>query len=74
MLILNSEHSLKGTQETFEFVPDFLGLPDYELDQVKPKSEYRYGSLNSGARRWSEEFFKPYNQRFYDKVFVESGW
>jgi len=64
MLILNSEHFFKRTQETFGLVLDFLGLPGYEFEQAKPKNESRYGPKN----------LESHNQRFYEYLGVVFGW
>ena len=77
--IVQAERLFQATSETMQNVARFLGLRDYNEKELKSFASTHRGSSHMADpisarcnKKVLREFFKPFNQRFYD--LLEKNW
>jgi hypothetical protein len=72
--VLTLEELSARPGETLDRVHDFLGLPAYRPDDLKPLHTASYSSLSPDTRAQLREYFRPHNARLYELVGRDLGW
>jgi hypothetical protein len=71
ILILESQNFKDNTQQGYNQVLDFLGLPHYDLKDTRAKHTGLYrDELREDTKKHLEEFFRPFNRELYELL----GW
>ena len=74
ILILKSEDFFKNSQQTLNQVFDFLGLPNFDVNEFQ---KYNFGNnppMNEDTRKFLVDYFKPHNERLYKFLKKSFGW
>lgn len=75
MLIIQGEELALATQEVYDRILSFLGLPGYSLPDTRRYHENPVkGQMRDETRLRLKEYFEPYNRRLYEKLNVSWRW
>jgi len=73
-LIVKSEDLFKNTTSTYNRVLQFLGLPNYELDEYKKFKERKHKKLDVNMREKLNNLFQPHNEQLYKFLGTDFAW
>ncbi|MCC0175413.1 tetratricopeptide repeat protein [Waterburya agarophytonicola K14] len=73
-LILKSEDFYQNPALQMKQVWDFLGLPNYDLEQYPKVNGGSYNEVDSSLRKTLIEYFAPYNQQLEEYLGVQFNW
>ena len=73
-LILKSEDLAKYPKETMKQAFDFLGLPEYNSIEYKPRNVGSYPQIDENLLSRLSSFFQPHNQRLEEFLGRKFGW
>jgi len=73
-LILKSEDLFSQPGQFCKQVYDFLGLPDFKLEQYENANPGRYPDADLKIIKELEKYFAPCNQELYNLVGINFGW
>jgi hypothetical protein len=74
MLILKSEDFYRSTPAVMQKITTFLGLPDWQPNQLGKPRVAHYPKMDENTRKHLAKYFEPHNQRLYDFLSVDFGW
>jgi hypothetical protein len=74
MLVVKAEDFFADSPRVMERASDFLGLPWWSPENLKPRSNKSYKPMSSAARHHLSDYFEPHNRRLYDFLGVDFGW
>jgi hypothetical protein len=74
ILVLKSEDFFSYTEESYNSVLEFLGLPKYLLTAYKTFNVGKEVSMDSEMRKFLMNYFRPYNQELYKFLGKDFGW
>ncbi len=73
-LILKSEDFYQDTPKVLSQVFEFVGLPQYELQEYKTYNAGSYSKIDESTRQRLVECFRPHNQRLEEFLGMKFGW
>jgi hypothetical protein len=75
ILVLRSEDLFRDTQNTYDRVLSFLGVPPQRLADQRARNlgEYR-GETKPEVKEELAKFFEPHNKRLYEFLGLKSAW
>jgi hypothetical protein len=73
-LIVKSEDFYLNPEVIFHHVLDFLGLPNFKIQQYTKNNAGDYPKLDLQLRNELLEYFKPYNHQLYKYLGVDFNW
>jgi hypothetical protein len=73
-LFIKSEDFYKSTSEIFSEIQKFLNIPQSDLPEYKIFRAEKYPDMEQKLRKKLEEYFKPYNEKFYKLIGKNFGW
>lgn len=74
ILILSAEDYDKKTQDTYNEIFDFVGVERYEVKRSERVNKGKYSKMNDETRRVLLDYFKPYNEKFFQLIGKRFDW
>lgn len=73
-LFIQSEVFFKTPMTVLKEIYEFLEVPDYTPQNLKPLNQFRYPTLNFETENRLTEYFRPYNNRLYKLIGRDFKW
>ncbi len=73
-LFIQSEDFYKSPSTIFSQTLQFLNLPKYNLPEYKIFRAEKYSNMDHKLRTKLEDYFKPYNEKFYKLIGKNCNW
>ncbi|MEM1167810.1 MAG: tetratricopeptide repeat protein [Cyanobacteria bacterium P01_H01_bin.35] len=74
LLILPSEEFYSDPKTTMKQVFNFLGLPDYQIQNYPKLNAGSYTSISEALRQKLSDYFQPHNQRLEEYLGMKFNW
>jgi len=74
LLILPSEEFYSDPKTTMKQVFNFLGLPDYQIQDYPKLNAGSYASISKSLRQKLNDYFQPHNQRLEEYLGMKFNW
>jgi hypothetical protein len=74
IFVLKSEDFFSHTEESYNRVLEFLGLPKYLLTAYKTFNVGKEVSMDTEMRNFLMNYFRPYNEELYKFLGKDFGW
>ena len=74
LLILPSEEFYSDPKTTMQQVFNFLGLPDYQIQDYPKLNAGSYSSISESLRQKLNDYFQPHNQRLEEYLGMKFNW
>lgn len=74
ILVISTEDFALKTQETYNEIFNFLGLPHHTIMNNKKINEGVYAPMKPEIRKLLVDYFKPYNKNFFEQVGQVFDW
>ncbi|MGD1714278.1 tetratricopeptide repeat-containing sulfotransferase family protein [Dapis sp. BLCC M172] len=74
LLILPSEEFYNDPKNTMKQVFNFLGLPDYQIQNYPKLNAGSYTSISESLRQKLSDYFQPHNQRLEEYLGMKFNW
>ena len=53
---------------------DFLGVPDYPIENLKRTNVGKYSKMNEQTKKLLTDFYEPHNQRLFELIGKKLEW
>jgi hypothetical protein len=74
-LFLKAEDMYREPQQALDATHRFLGLPPHRQEEVgRLNVSPEHESMPDDVRKTLDDYFRPYNERFYELIGVDFGW
>ncbi|GAM19667.1 hypothetical protein SAMD00019534_028420, partial [Acytostelium subglobosum LB1] len=72
--IVRYEDIANQPEKVMSDVELFLGLPEYDYGEFRPKNVVPHGPMNNDTRAMLVEYFRPQNEKLYKLLNRDFGW
>jgi len=73
-LIVSSEDLAMDPQRILDQIFDFLGVPPYNVDDLRDLNVYEYSNMSESTRKFLTDYFEPHNQRLFRLLGTSFDW
>jgi hypothetical protein len=74
IMVVSSEEFFTNTQQVFDQMVAFLGLPHWELTVSRNANPGKYPPMDADTREKLIDYYQPHNQRLYQFLDRDFGW
>lgn len=74
IIVVSSEEFFTDTQQVFNQMVDFLGLPEWELSVSRNANPGKYPPMDEETRQKLIDYYRPHNRRLAEFLGRDFGW